>query len=504
MAAPTTTRDHPEPAPSSSEAPAASDVRRWQPPGLDFLFTAVFALFGFAVGIERLSDNSFFIHLATGRYILDHGIPHHDSYSFTAPGTKFVAQSWLAELLYGVLDRGFGPFGIRVLGALTGAAITVLAFRLALRLSRERMRAALLSVAALSGIYVLWSERPLLLGLLFFMILLWIVEVPDCWVGRHPYVSMPVVFWLWANVHGTFALGFFYVGLHLLGRWLDGARPWEGREQKLLVGGAIAFAATFVNPYGPALVLFPIHLLQRGDILRHIVEWGSPNFHNLMGQALLLWIAVYVVVAARGRNRFSRRDVVVTVPFLGLALWALRNVAIAPLVCLPAVARAVAVDPERAERAKAEERRGPIGVAFVVVLAVIAGAVFIRAFTEPDFVTVSYPVKAMNAVERHDLIGRRLLMDDGDAAYAVLGWYPQQKVFIDDRYDMYPEKVIYDFFDLSSGQRNWAKILHRYDVEVVIWPRNEPLAQLMGQSDEWTVLHRDQRWVTYVRSDLAP
>src|SRR6185503_12805986 len=125
------------------------------------------------------------------------------------------------------------------------------------------------------------------------------------------------------------------------------------------------------------------------------------------------------------------------------------------------------------ERAKAEERRGPIGIAFVVVLAVIAGAVFLRAFTEPDFVTVSYPVKAMNAVERHDLIGRRLLMDDGDAAYAVLGWYPQQKVFIDDRYDMYPEKVIYDFFDLSSGQRNWAKILHRYDVEVVIWPRNE-------------------------------
>ena len=115
--------------------------------------------------------------------------------------------------------------------------------------------------------YVLWSERPLLLGLLFFMILLWIVEVPDCWVGRHPLVSLPVVFWLWANVHGSFALGFVYLGLHLLGRWLDGARPWEGREKQLVFGGAIAGAVTFVNPYGPALVFFPIHLLQRGDIL---------------------------------------------------------------------------------------------------------------------------------------------------------------------------------------------------------------------------------------------
>jgi len=504
MTAPTTTRDRYDASPTRSVEVDTRDVRRWRPPGLDFLFTAVFALFGFAVGIERLSDNSFFTHLVTGRYILDHGIPHHDAYSFTAPGTKFVAQSWLAELLYGVLDRSLGPFGIRMLGALTGAAITVLAFRLALRLARERMRAALVSVAALSGLYVLWSERPLLLGLLFFMILLWIVEVPDCWVGRHPYVSMPVVFWFWANVHGTFALGFLYVGLHLLGRWLDGARPWQGHERQLLVGGAIAFAATFVNPYGPGLVLFPIHLLQRGDILRHIVEWASPNFHNIMGQALLLWIAVYVVVAARGRNRFSRRDVVVTVPFLGLALWALRNVAIAPLVCLPAVARAIAVDPERAARTKAEERRGPIGVAFVVVLAVIAFAVFVRAYNEPDFVTVSYPVKAMNVLERDGLIGRRLLIDDGDAAYAELGWYPDQKVFIDDRYDMFPEKVIYDFFDLSSGQHDWVKILARYDVEVVVWPRREPLTQLMERSGDWTVIHRDGGWVAMVRNDLAP
>jgi len=504
MAAPTTTRDQPQPSPSDSVDSEAREVDRWRPPGLDFLFTAVFAMFGFAVGIERLSDNSFFIHLVTGRYILDHGIPHHDSYSFTASGTKFVAQSWLAELLYGVLDRSFGPFGIRVLGALTGAAITVLAFRLALRLARERMRASLVSVAALSGLYVLWSERPLLLGLLFFMILLWIVEVPDCRVGRHPFVSLPVVFWLWANVHGTFALGFLYLGLHLLGRWLDGARPWVGREKQLVIGGAIAFSATFVNPYGPDLVLFPIHLLQRGDILRHIIEWGSPNFHNIMGQALLLWIVVFVTVAARGRNRFSRRDVVVSVPFLGLALWALRNVAIAPLVGLPVVARAIAVDPERAERTRAEERRGPIAIAFVAVLAIIASAVFLRAFTEPDFVTVTYPVKAMNAVERNDLIGRRLLLDDGDAAYAVLGWYPQQKIFIDDRYDMYPEKVIYDYFELSNGGRRWAKILDRYEVEVVIWRRNEPLAQLMERSGAWSVLHRDEGWITFVRSDLAP
>ena len=75
--------------------------------GLGWVFTAFFGVFGWAVGIAKLSDNSFFWHLKTGGYILDHGIPHHDVFSYTAPGTHWVAQSWLAEVAYGVLF----PFG---------------------------------------------------------------------------------------------------------------------------------------------------------------------------------------------------------------------------------------------------------------------------------------------------------------------------------------------------------------------------------------------------------
>ncbi|MFA5883708.1 MAG: hypothetical protein WDA60_07645 [Acidimicrobiia bacterium] len=484
-----------------TETPAPPTRR--QAPGLDLLFSAVFALFGFGVGIERLSDNSFFTHLATGRWILDHGIPRSDFYSYTAPGTRWVVQSWLAEVLYAQLDRSFGAFGIRVLGALTGAAITVLVFRLALRLSRDRVRASLISVAALGGLYTLWSERPLLLGVLFFVILLWIVEAPECLVGRHPYVSLPVLFWLWANVHGTFSLGFAYLGLHLLGRWLDGARPWQGRERVLLVGSLIAFAACFVNPYGPALVLFPIELLGRGDILRHVIEWASPNFHDIRGQSFLLWLAVYVAVVARGRNRVSRRDLVVTIPFLILALWALRNVAIAPLVGVPVVARAMAIDPEVADERRRAEQPSPIGWVLAALLLAIGFGLVVRAVDQPDFVTTPYPVKAMNALEDRGLIGTRLLMDDGDAAYAELAYPGRQKVFMDDRYDMFPTAVIYDFFRLSNGSPDWKRVMDEYDVETVVWEKSQPLVQYLRGSGDWTEIHRDKTWVTLVRNDVG-
>src|SRR5207237_5959023 len=120
--------------------------------------------------------------------------------------------------------------------------------------------------------------------------LLWVVEAPDSVVGRRPLIALPILFWLWANVHGTFALGFAYLALHLGGRWLEGHRPWQGRERRLLLGTAAAFVAIFANPYGASLVTFPIDLLRRGDVLRHVVEWASPDFHSIRGYAFALWI----------------------------------------------------------------------------------------------------------------------------------------------------------------------------------------------------------------------
>src|SRR3954471_24937665 len=76
-------------------------------------FTAAFAVGGWKIGLQKLHDNSFLVHLTTGRWILDHGIPRHDAYSYTAPGVRFVAQSWLAELVYGALERSVGAAGIQ-------------------------------------------------------------------------------------------------------------------------------------------------------------------------------------------------------------------------------------------------------------------------------------------------------------------------------------------------------------------------------------------------------
>ncbi|MBV8386727.1 MAG: hypothetical protein JO155_08060, partial [Acidimicrobiia bacterium] len=76
--------------------PADSSVAR-RAPGLEPLFIAAYALFGFRLGARSIGDNSMFVHLRTGMDMVRNGaIPRRDPYSFTAHGHPWVVQSWFA------------------------------------------------------------------------------------------------------------------------------------------------------------------------------------------------------------------------------------------------------------------------------------------------------------------------------------------------------------------------------------------------------------------------
>ncbi len=459
------------------------------------LFTVVFALGGWFSGFGRgLSDNSFFWHLQTGHWILDHGaVPRGDIYSFTVPGQRWVAQSWLAEALYAVLDRTLGALGMRFLGAVTGALLGALAYRLALRLARDRLFAAGLTLSAVAASFTLWNERPLFLGILAFVGLLWIIELPASRLGRHALLALPVLLWLWANIHGTFALGFVYLGFHLAGRWLDGFVPWRGREWDVARGGAVALAVCLVNPYGPALLLFPFDLVSRGEILRHVSEWMSPDFRGPQGMTYAVWLAVFVSCLVLGRTRPSRRDLVVSLPFMLLALWAQRNIALAPLVGLPVAARAIAAPQDRPEPGGALGR--PLAAA-LLILGLLATA---NAAAEPDYQLRGYPVAAVRALESQGRLGERLLTTDAWAGWVILRYWPRQKVFLDDRYDMYPTRLTKEYIRFAEGKPGWEKVLDRYQIDVVVWKRDTAVAELMEQQEGWRRVHRDRLAVVYER-----
>jgi hypothetical protein len=472
----------------------AQDVAR-RGVSMSALITALFGIGGFALGAGSLGDNSFLWHLRTGRLILDHGIPRHDPYSFTAAGTRWIAQSWLVELMYGTLTRSVGDLGIRIAVGLASACVAVFLFRVALHATGDRVRALALAIPALACTFTVRSERPLMFGLVLLSLLVFTVEVPTSFLGRHPRVVIPVMLWVWVNVHGTFSLGFGYLVVHLVGCWLDGELPWHGRPRDLLVGTGIAALVVFVNPYGPSLVLFPLALMGRSNVLKNVGEWQAVDFHTLSGFVFAIWVVITLVGFARSRPR--RGELFVSIVFLLLGWWAVRNIAIAVAVTIPIVGRCF----RPATPAPPELRDAKASTGLVVLVALVAVLLVGRVAAAPDFALKDrYPVAALQALDREHRLGGRLLTTDAWAGYTIYRYWPEQTVFFDDRYDMYPEDMVEAYDKVLSLDEGWDKVLDQYRIDTVVWPKDGALVQAMQLLPGWTEARRDKVAVTFVRS----
>ena len=154
------------------------------------------ALVGFGVGASRISDNSFLTHLATGREMLESGIVRSEVFTWTSNGESNVVQSWLASLVYGVVDDIAGFYGLRLLTAVLAALLAGAAWRLTRANPSIVTRMAIVVPLLLIG-RMNWSERPLLMALVLFAGLILVVEGD----GKPRWLIVAGA--LWVNIHGS-------------------------------------------------------------------------------------------------------------------------------------------------------------------------------------------------------------------------------------------------------------------------------------------------------------
>ncbi|MEO5679275.1 MAG: MYXO-CTERM sorting domain-containing protein, partial [Acidimicrobiales bacterium] len=308
---------------------APSPPRR-QP--LERLFAAAFGLVGLALGARPISDNSTFVHLRTGVDIVaGRGIPRFDPYSATAAGTRWVVQSWLPAVAYGLAQRLDDSGGALLVlnGALT-ALLALLVHRLAGAGTPLRTLAAALVAVAVSGPW--WSPRPLLVGLACLALTILVVEG-----GRRPWLLLPVA-WIWVNSHGSFPLGALWLLATAIGAAIDGRRLVTARFRAgLWFAGGLLLGC--VNPLGPRLLLFPLSLGERRQVFRLITEWRPADFQSGPGITAAVGLALAVVVLSRRRVPWTA--VVPAGVFVLAGLLAQRNLAPAGIVLAPALGAAL-------------------------------------------------------------------------------------------------------------------------------------------------------------------
>ena len=206
-----------------------------------------------------------------------------DTYSF-ASDQAWVNHEWAWEVVTAGIYRAGG---LPALVALRAALIGLVLWLVYRATDRRPGHIRLLTIGLIAIVCLpQWrSTRPQIASLALFSLLL----------TNHRAPWLPLLFVVWANVHGSWLLGLAALGVHA---------AFERTTRSIVVAGVCALA-TLLNPYGPTLWTATIEGLSRG--FQDITEW-RPIWSIAAGaDALVLWLLLASALIAL----FSRvqRDV---------------------------------------------------------------------------------------------------------------------------------------------------------------------------------------------------
>lgn len=459
-------------------------------PRMESLFMAAVVLFGFRVGALPIADNSALTHIRTGIDMARTGaIPRTDPYSFTAVGERWVVQSWLPEWTYGWAYR-LGGFKLVVLEQ---AILVALLAWLVVRLARagSPLRTGLAGATAFGVGVAALAPRPLLFGLVCMALMITVVERRSS-----PWLLLPVV-WVWVNSHGSFPLGLAWLGARALGEGLDW-RTWPRETWRYVGGFAAGLVVSIANPLRQEVLAFPLTLGRRSEAFRNIVEWRSPDFSGGAGYFALAFLTVALFLLLRARLNW--RDVIPVVAFTAAGLLAARNIAPLAVVLAPSLSRALRRSdpaPEASSRSSGNPRMNRAVLATIAAAFVVFGALI---FTSEPVDTVRYPEESVTWLQAQGLLAEphRMAHQDNVGNYLTLRYGRDARVFIDDRYDMYPLSVSRDYDDLLKGRPRVMEIVENRGIDVVLWDRDLPLVQIL-RAEGWREIFGERDYVVLQR-----
>ncbi|MBZ5598044.1 MAG: hypothetical protein LAN83_06955 [Acidobacteriia bacterium] len=473
------------------------------------VFVLVLALGLFAMAARGMTDPDAWWHLRTGQLITaSHSVPHTDPYSYTRSGQPWVAHEWLSDvLIYNLYCvSGWGGL-IVVFGVITAATLLLLFGRCA---GRPYVAGAITVWAAFASL-PFWGVRPLMLSLLLASIFLVILEHSDVhpnWLWWTPPLTM-----LWVNLHAEYALGIALLGLFLVGGTLDvafGVETWaqmRPRLRKLAMVMAACVALVPLNPNGVGMYVYPFQTLHSRAMLQYIAEWASPNFHQ--GRFLAVLLMMLATTAGLGfmPRRVRPREMLLLLVMTAAALRSVRHIAIYVLVAAPILSRLVQALVEGRGRAWLDSARTRPFPGKTLVNAGLLAAILVFAVARPSYVArhqdekeaENFPAAAVAFLEARRPPGP-ILNHYNWGGYFIWKLYPEYRVYIDGRADLYGDAFMEKFAATYYLTGGWRQELERWQIRTVVLPPAAPLVTALRAQPGWKQVYGDAQAVILVRN----
>ena len=477
----------------------------------DRLMALVLLLCLLAMSTRPIVDPDFWWHLRTGQYIVETAtIPRQDIFSHTLQGQPWITHEWLTEVFLSTVYAVSGQEGLILVFA---AVITGTFILLYLQCTGRPYLAAFVVVLAAIASAVTWGVRPQMFSLLLSAVFLHILRLYRNQKGWVIWLLPPLMA-LWANLHGSFFLGLVYPAVYILGAGIDnvlrpgqeGAMAWQDIRRLALVT-VITAVAPLLNPNGFQLLIYPFWTLGSAAMQAYIMEWFSPDFHLAQFQPFALYVLILLAVLGLSRRRPTTTDFIF---MLGFGYASLRSARFIPFFLL---ATAPTLDDQLShiwrrsdwsERFGARSvRRGRAHVAVNwLLLSVLALGVAVKTGhtlrSNNEAQREVFPVAAVNFLVDNQISGNIYNLYHW-GGYLIWRLYPEHKVFIDGRADVYGDAFIDEYLRVYQLREDWRAPLDRYGVNLVIIDKGSALSTVLNESPDWDRAYADQKVAVFVK-----
>jgi len=403
-------------------------------------------------------DPDFGQHLKTGEVIVRSGLPMTDPFSYTMSSWRYIDHAWVSDVL---IWAGYKTGGMWLLAA-AYAAMATGALWLVTDKGRWGLVAAILGAAVFMG---RMGVRPQVVDWLMTAVVL--RHLNEDWWRKRKWV-VPILFGVWANLHGGVAIGLAILGAKTVGLW------WEGKlkfSDTAVLG--LAMAATLANPYGVGLWRQIGLEVADVSLKKTVAEWrpwyGSVDFGFWMLAAMIgMW-------GWRYRKKIGWGEWLILGGTFAAGLSSLRHMAIFALTAAWVLGKVLVGFEEDFGRKHEVKQRldwfyGLMMGVSLLVLAVQGGVELwgARQVSEERF----YPIKAVEWLKSKPVKGN-LFSDYGWGGYLI--WkLPEKKTFVDGRMPSWKRpsgSAFEDYLDIVWREKDFGPVFELYGVEAVLWPK---------------------------------
>jgi hypothetical protein len=488
-----------------------------------YFFILFGTLFVYFLCLRAPIDPDMGWHLMDGKYLIEHNFKaaKTDIFSHSMSDFPLIMHEWTHDIMMYKLFIWFNFFGLAMIyAAVTCAAFILVSWGIK---AKEEYKIIPAILGAIAGGYVIGVKAQMfsLLGLASIVFIIFKFR-------QNPKTKLsyllPLIFLLWVNFHGGFAVGLFFIGVflsleyfkkfchYILGKTkrLGGVRKWLGENSSsygslLRLDTIFIFSclATLINPYGWRIYIEIVTTIFDSYAKSIIGEWLPVSTAIPLAFQLFAYLALLGILLIMSWRKADYTYLAIVIVFLYLAFSSWRHVPIFIIISIPLWV-SIVEHLSGKELSKLIQKKWFLAVFLLATVAIG----YQRMQITPRSYSIermsregNFPIGAVRYLHENTKPGN--LWNEYNWGGYLIWQYPERKVYIDGRmasWKLRDRRIFLEFNKAMEHKPGWEKTLEENNItQALVY--NNPSNDIAFTNLGWSKAYGDYLSLVFDKPD---